>query len=114
MNESEAQRQYMFCLSDWPKLDLQVNKGTDFKAWCLRWKSYSSLFGLDKEEALQQVEAPSLSFLRETLGIVQNLGFTDTERKDVLTIINVLQRYVDDYLNKTMERWNFHHQLQVQ
>ena len=34
------------------------------------------------------MEALSLCFLRERLGIVQNLGLADTERKDVSTLIN--------------------------
>ena len=114
MNKGEAQRQYTFRLSDLPKLNLQVDKGTDFTVWHLQWKSYSSLSGLDirVEEASRQVEAPSLCFSRETLGIVQNLGLTDTERKDVSAIIDALQRYVDSYLNETVERWNFRRRVQ--
>ena len=54
------------------------------------------------EEASLQVRALSLCFLREMLGIVQNLGLTDAERKDVSAIIDTLQRYVDGYLNETV------------
>ena len=85
MNEGESQRQYTFCLGDLPKLDLQVDKGKDFTTW-------HSLSGLDREEALRQVEALGLCFLRETLGIVQILGLTDAERKDLSAIIDTLQR----------------------
>ena len=53
------------------------------------------------------MEALSLCFPRETIGIVQNLGLTDAERKDVSAIIDMLQRYVDGYLNETVERQNF-------
>ena len=112
MNESEAQRQYTFRLNDLPKLDLQVDKGMDFTAWRLQWKSYGSLSGLDREEASRQVEALSLCFLRETLGIVQNFGLIDAERKDVSTIIDTLQRYVNGYLNETVKWQNFHCRVQ--
>ena len=91
---------YTFRLSDLPKLDLQVDKGTDFTAWRLQWKSYGNLSGLAKQDPSKQVEALSLCFSRETLAIVQNLGLTDEERKDVTTIIEALQRYVDGLSRK--------------
>ena len=63
--------------------------------------------GLANEEALKQVEALSLCFLRETLSIIQNLGLTDEERKNMTVIIEALQSYVDGHLNETVERRNF-------
>ena len=90
-----------------PKLDLQINKGTDFNACCLQWKSYCSLSRLANEGASKQVEALSLCFLREALAIVQNLGLTNYERKDVTAIIEALQSYVDGHLNETVEQRNF-------
>ena len=98
----------MFCLSDLPKLDLQIDKGTDFTTWHLQWKSYCSLSGLANEEASKQVEALSLCFSRETLSIVQILGLTDEERKNVTVITEALQSYLDGHLNKTVKRRNFH------
>ena len=103
MTTPRAEVSYTFHLSDLPKLDLQVDKGTDLTAWCLQWKSYCSLSGLANEEASKQVEALSLCFLRETLSIVQNLGLTDEERKNMTVIIKALQSYVDGHLNKTVE-----------
>ena len=97
---------YTFCPSDLPKLDLQVDKGIDFTAWRLQWKSYCSLSGLAKEDGSKQVEALSLC-LRETVAVIQNLGLTKEERKDVPAINETLQRYVDDHLNETVERRNF-------
>ena len=67
---------YTFRLSDLPKLDLQVDRGTDFTAWHLQWRSYCNLSGLAGQEASKKVEALSLCFSRETLSIVQNLGLT--------------------------------------
>ena len=48
-------------------------------------------------------------FEKETLGIVQNLGPTDAEkRKDISAIIDALQRHVDGYLNEMVEWQSFH------
>ena len=101
---------YTFRLSDLPKLDLQIDKGTEFIAWHLQWKSYCSLSGLSKEDPSRQVEA--LCFSRETLSVVQNLGLTDEQRKDVQVIIEALQSYVDGHLNETVERRNFRRRRQ--
>ena len=59
---------YVFRLSDLPKLDLQVDRGTDFEAWKTQWTSYSTLSGLSGESAATQVQALTLCFLRETHG----------------------------------------------
>ena len=48
-----------------------------------------------------------LCFSRETLAIVQNLGLTNTQLKDMPTIIDTIQHYVDGHINKTVERRNF-------
>ena len=112
MTTPGAEASYTFCLSDSPKLDLQINKGKDFTAWRLQWKSYCSLSGLANKEALKQVKALSLCFWGETLSIVQNLGLTNEERKNVTVIIEALQRYVDGHLNETVEQRNYHRHKQ--
>ena len=104
---SGDERPYTFRLSDLPRLDLQVDKGTDFTAWRIQWDSYCSLSGLAKEVAEKQVEALTLCFSRETLSIVQHLGLTTAEKKDVAKIIEALQRYGDGHLNETVECQNF-------
>ena len=103
---------YTFRLSDLPKLDLQVDRGTDFTAWRLQWRSYCNLSGLAVQEASKKVEALSLCFSRETLSIVQNLGLTTEQRNDVTQTIEALQRYVDGHLNETVERRNFRRRVQ--
>ena len=40
---------YVFRQRDLPKLDLQVDRGTDFEAWKIQWESYIALSGLDKQ-----------------------------------------------------------------
>jgi len=105
---------YTFRLSDLPKLDLQVDRGTDFTAWRLQWDSYSQLSGLIRQPAEKQVQALSLCFSRETLVVVQNLGLTDEARNDVSQIIQALQRYVDGHVNETVERRTFRKRVQQQ
>ena len=58
---------YVFRQGDLPKLDLQVDRGTDFTAWKAQWEAYRSLSGLDKESQVKQVKALTLCFSRETL-----------------------------------------------
>ena len=58
------------------------------------------------------MEALTLCFTRETLSIVQHLGLSNDEKKDVTTVIQALQRYVGGHLNKIVERPNFCHCMQ--
>ena len=85
---------YTFCQSDLSKLDLQVDRGTDFSAWRTQWELYCSLSGLEKEDSQKQVKALMLCFARERITIVQNLGLNEAQRKDVTAIIEAMQRYV--------------------
>ena len=39
------------------KLDLQIDRGSDFATWKVQWDSYLSLSGLDNEDAAKQVQA---------------------------------------------------------
>ena len=54
----------------------------------------------------------SLSTFKRNIGYCANLGFVDAERKDMSKIINVLQRYVDDYIREAVDHMNFHHWVQ--
>ena len=103
---------YIFRQSDLPKLDLHIDRGTDFGAWRTQWESYCSLSGLGREAATKQVKALTLCFLRETLAIVQNLGLTEDQMKDTGEIIDAMQRYVDGHTNETVERRNFRRRTQ--
>ena len=95
---------YVFRLSDLPKLDLDVDRGTDFTAWTAQWTSYSTLSGLSEEPAATKVQALTLCFSRETLTVVDNLGLTTEERNDSSTIIAALKRHVEGHINESMER----------
>ena len=55
---------FVFRKGDLPKLDLQVDRGSDFKVWKIQWdlEAYFSLSGLDDQAAEKQVQAFILSF----------------------------------------------------
>ena len=69
---------FTFRQGDLPKLDLQVDRGS---AWKAQWDSYASLSGLNGEDEPKQVQALTLCFSRETLTIVQNLAYLKTKEK---------------------------------
>ena len=86
----------VFRHGDLPKLDLQVDRGTDFKAWKVQWQAYFSLSGLDALTDEKQVQALTLCFSLKTLTIVDNLGLTDKKTKE---IIDAIERYVNGQIN---------------
>ena len=103
---------YVFRQGDLLKLDLQVDRGTDFTAWKLQWDSYLSLSGLAGKSAAKQVQALTLCFSRDTLSIVQNLRLTEEEKGSVDSIIGAMKRYIDGHVNETVERRNFRKRTQ--
>ena len=103
---------YTFRQGDLPKLDLQIDRGTNFTAWRTQWEPYCSLSGLSGEDSTKQAKALMLCFSRETLAIVQNLGLTDAQLKDTPTIIDANQHYVDGHINETVECRNFRRWVQ--
>ena len=105
---------YTFRTGDLPKLDLQVNRGSDFKAWRSQWDAYLSLSGLDKEPPAKKAQALTLCFARETVTIVDNLGLTADQKKSVSEIVEAIQRYVDGQVNESVERRNFRRRAQQQ
>lgn len=103
---------FTFRQGDLPKLDLQVDRGTDFSAWQAQWESYLSLSELDKEPQARQVQALTLCFSRETLTIVNNLGLTVEQKKDIKSIVKAIQQYVEGHINESVERRNFRRRVQ--
>ena len=98
---------YTFHQGDLPKLDLQIDRGTEFTAWQTQWNLYSSLSGLAQQDAAKQVKALTLCLSRETLAIVHNLGLTDEQMKQPDVIIQAMQEYLDSHVNETVECQNF-------
>jgi len=45
---------YVFRTSNLPKLDLNINRGTDFQAWHQQWLAYRSLSGVSAELAAKR------------------------------------------------------------
>ena len=107
-----AEPAYTFRLGDLPKLDLHVDRGTDFKAWKSQWSAYFNLSGLNNQPAAKQVQALTLCFSRETVTIVDNLGLTDTQRASVDQTITAIEAYVQGQINETVERRNFRRRVQ--
>ena len=105
---------YTFRQGDLPKLDLQVDKGSDFEAWKAQWQAYYSLSGLLGETDTTQVQALTLCFSRETIPIVDNLGLTEEQRGKVASIIAAIEQYVQGQINETVERRNFRKRAQQQ
>lgn len=70
---------YIFQQGNIPKLDIQVNHGSDFMAQIAQWESYPmSLSEFSEESDEKKVQALTLCFTCETLSIVHNLGIADT------------------------------------
>ena len=103
---------FVFRLSDLPKLDLQVDRGTDFEAWRTQWTAYVNLSGLSEESAETKVQALNLCFSRETLTIVNNLGLTNEQKKDVDAIIRAIKNHIDGHRNESMERHALRRRIQ--
>ena len=51
---------YVFRQGDLPRLDLQVDRSSDFQAWQAQWECYASLSGLSEESNDKQVKALTL------------------------------------------------------
>ena len=103
---------YTFRQNDLPKLDIHIDRGTDFDAWRAQWEAYRSLSGLANVDAMKQVQVLMLCLSKETLSVVHNLGLSEAQMRDAAEIIEAMQRYVDGHLNETVERHNFRRRVQ--
>ena len=103
---------YVFRHGDLPKLDLQIDRGSDFKAWKIQWDAYFNLSGLSAQSDEKQVYALTLCFTRESLTVVENLGLTDAQRKSTKEMITAIEAYVNGQINESVERHAFRSQVQ--
>ena len=94
---------YTFRAGDLPKLDLDVDRGSDFLAWEKQWNSYMTLSGLAGSDAAVKVHALQYCMSRKTLAIVDNLGPTESQKADQVQIIAALKQYVHGRINETVE-----------
>ncbi len=104
---------YTFRAGDLPKLDLDVDRGSDFLAWEKQWNSYMILSGLADSAAPIKVHALHCCLSRDTLTIVDNLGLTEAQRGDQEQIVAALKSYVQGRVNETVERRNFRQRKQA-
>ena len=95
---------YSFHRGDLPKLDIQVDRGSDFKAWKSQWEAYLSLSGLGTQSNAKQVQALTLCLSRETVTIVDNLGLSEAQRGSVKDVVDAIQSYVEGLVNESVER----------
>ena len=102
----------MFRQTDLPKLDIQVDRGSDFEAWKDQWTSYCTLSGLAGESAATKVQVLTLCLSRETLAIVNNLGLTPEQRQDASAIITAIKRHIDSHINESVKRCNLRRRTQ--
>jgi len=100
---SEAASSYTFRFGDLPKLDLQVDWGSDFGARRIQWNLY---VGLSIPPPTKQVQALMLCFSHT---IVENLGLTTEQRK---AIILAIKHYIDGHINESVEQHNFRRHVQ--
>ena len=103
---------YSFRPGDLPKLDLQVDRESDFKAWKAQWEAYLCLSGLGTQSAAKQVQALTLCLSRETVTIVDNLGLSEEQRGSIAEIVGAIQNYVEGLVNESVERRTFRRRVQ--
>ena len=90
-----------------PRLDLDVDRGSNFKAWLEEWSAYHAVSGLSDQEAETQYHVLRLAFSRDTATVIDNLGLPNEDRKKVDKIIEALKTHMQGAVNETVERRNF-------
>ena len=103
---------YVFRQGDLPKLDLHVDRGSDFLAWKSQWDAYLSLSGLGTQPQTKQVQALTLCFSRETVTVMENLGLSEEQRWNAKDIVKAIGMYVTGQLNESVERRSFRRRVQ--
>ena len=98
---------YTFRRSDIPRLDLDVDRGSHFKAWLDEWSAYADVSGLNDENNATKYNVLRLAFSRETANVVDNLGLSADDRNQTDKIITALKQHVAGSINETVERNNF-------
>ena len=98
---------FTFRRSNIPKLDLDVDRGSNFKAWLEEWSAYIAVSELGKENADTKYHVLRLAFSREMASVVDNLGLPEDNKKKIDKIIQSLKVHVEGPVNETVERRNF-------
>ena len=98
---------FTFRRSDILRLDLDVDRSSNFKAWLEEFSAYRAVSGLSNQEAETQYRVLRLAFSRDTVTVIDNLGLTDEDRKKVDKIVEALKTHLQGAVNKTLEQRNF-------
>ena len=98
---------FTFRRSNISRLDLDVDRGNNFKAWLEEWSAYHAVSGLSDQEAETQYHVLRLAFSRDTATVIDNLGLANDNRKKVDKIIEALKTHIQGAVNETVERRNF-------
>ena len=98
---------FTFRRSDIPRLDVDVDRGSSFKAWLEEWSAYHAVSGLSEESDDIQYHVLRLAFSRETATVIDNLGLPEEDRRKVNKIIDALKSHMKGAINETVERRNF-------
>ena len=61
---------FAFRRSDIPRLDVDVDRGSSFKAWLEEWSAYHAVSGLSEESDDIQYHVLRLAFSRETATVI--------------------------------------------
>ena len=96
-----------FRRNDNPELDLDVDRGSSFKAWLEEWSAYLAVSQLSKEDGDTQYNVLRLAFSRDTANVADNLGLATEDKKKVAKIIEALTKHMEGAVNETAERQNF-------
>ena len=70
---------FTFRCSDIRKLDLDVDWGSNFKAWLEEWSAYIAVPGLSKENGDTKYHVLCLAFFYKTPSVGDNLGLPEEE-----------------------------------
>ena len=82
---------FRFRRSDIPRFDVDVDRGSSFKAWLAEWSAYHAVSGLSEESDDTQYHVLRLAFSRETATVIDNLGLPEEDRRKVDKIIDALK-----------------------
>ena len=91
---------FTFRHSDIPKLDLDMDRGNNFKACLEEWSADIAVSGLSEENGNTKNHVLSMAFSRETDVVVDNLGLLEEDKK-IDKIIQALKVHLEGAVNET-------------
>ena len=74
---------FTFRICDIPRLDLDIDRGSNFKAWLEEWTACHVVSGLNEQDGETQYHVHKLAFSRDTATVIDNLGLPAEDRKKI-------------------------------